>query len=413
MKIIFLLFLTLWTLPIHVVFGAETAQNLHGTWRIDEVKAVRTEPPANQMQAQPFIGKTLSIQTDEIRYGDKFLWFDGPCRKPHYQIEDYKKPQNDPTKESDYGLPPGKRIQKEFTVSCLWSDGKRKPTFSFEIISADQISIYWDGSLVFLRKISGDESAESKYLKASRAILDRFKTHEPSDEENRAALKELDGLIQEAVGPIQIKGFQGKWTSNLLTFQNEVGYGRADGVTADVPGLTAFVSTPKLLSAYLASKDLDLKTASENEKLLSATLASDASLTPFFDVPVERPQAVTQARALVGLEAQDIGPFEPHELVVVAHRGNQVFLMREHLNEIKTQIPACAEIWMRQQKLAETAYAKYKSSNLQDQKALNEHHHLEDQAFKSYLKCFRKSAKAQAFFPEIKRRAAVLLKRLE
>lgn len=276
-------------------------------------------------------------------------------------------------------------------------------TFAFLVLSF--------GSLVTYAQ-AGD-TAENNYIQARNSILKQLKGHEVSDQENSEAVKKLDSLIQAAVGPIRIKGFSENWHSNVQTFQDEVGVGRADGVENEIPGTIAFVSTPKILSAFLGRNNFDFKEASKNENLLSLAVTTDAALTPYFDVPVKLPKGITQAHALVALEAQDIGPYEPHSLIVVATRRNQVFIINQELKGIQTQIPACNHAWTQQNKLADAAYTKYKKSNLQDQKAINEYHRLEEAAFKSYRDCFQSKAKLQAFFPEIEKRATATLGRID
>lgn len=145
MKTISLALLTLLAQPT-----LAAPKDYFGTWTIKRVREVRQVPPANNAQAEAWIGKTLSIAQGELTHGDSFLWFQDKCESPRYRVEPYRQTLSDPTKPADYGL---KRFPREaFVIKCVWADGKLTPTFSFEIVGPNLLTIYWDGDLLFLER---------------------------------------------------------------------------------------------------------------------------------------------------------------------------------------------------------------------------------------------------------------------
>lgn len=126
---------------------ATTPQDYFGTWKITALKsvtkAVRATPEA-------WVGKTLTLEKKHVEYGTGFLWFTRKCADPHLRTTPYRQTPNDPTSPSDYGL--DRFPHESLVVRCVWPDGHLTPTFSFEIVSKNRLSIYWDGTLLFLER---------------------------------------------------------------------------------------------------------------------------------------------------------------------------------------------------------------------------------------------------------------------
>jgi hypothetical protein len=75
-------------------------------------------------------------------------------------------------------------------------------------------------------------------------------------------------------------------------------------------------------------------------------------------------------------------------------------------------IPKCVREWEVFEKKSSDSFKAYRASNLKDQTAIDNAHQSAERGFEAYYRCFRREAKNQPFYRQLKRQAQSLVNRL-
>ena len=235
-------------------------------------------------------------------------------------------------------------------------------------------------------------SPEQHYLDLRDRYIAKFSKAKESDETSKqhdAALKELTGVLRGLVGPVAIKGLPAEGKSNVDTlFKGDIGFGHLDGLAFATEGdkQQAVVTTTTLLKHWLAEHrgdpmPQDIDAAFKSETFYYAAI-QDSAFAKYAELPITKPASVSAAVAVLGLRGNGDLKAPPHEIDVVAVRGDRIYFLAA-TEAVKTaEIPACEKVWkqMMARKLPKDDMAK------------------EDQAMDAYTKCFAKEAPSQSWF---------------
>ncbi|WP_298877492.1 hypothetical protein [uncultured Bradyrhizobium sp.] len=235
-------------------------------------------------------------------------------------------------------------------------------------------------------------SPEQHYLDLRDRYIAKFSKAKESDETSKqhdAALDELTGVLRGLVGTVAIKGLPAAGKSNVDTlFKGDSGFGHLDGLAFATEGdkQQAVVTTTTLIKHWLAEHRKDpmpqeIDAAFRSDTFYYAAI-QDAAFAKYAELPITKPASVSAAVAVLGVRGNGDLKGPPHEIDVVAVRGDKVYFLAA-TEAVKTaEIPACEKVWkqMMARKMPEDAMAK------------------EDQAMAAYTKCFAKEAPSQSWF---------------
>ena len=174
------------------------------------------------------------------------------------------------------------------------------------------------------------------------------------------------------------------------------------------PQITA-VSVPatSLLKASAGGDASSCHRLAMNGSLLFSALGSDASFTPYLEIPVKLIQGLVMACASLTLEAQDIGPFVPNAITAVAKKGEKLFFLKTHVN--LSEITACKKVWDVSQKKVDRLFGKYRASGLKDNRAFEDSRKEEKEGFARFRRCFAEHfPKTPEFSGAVKRASEIV-----
>ncbi|MDA9407355.1 hypothetical protein [Bradyrhizobium sp. CCBAU 45384] len=235
-------------------------------------------------------------------------------------------------------------------------------------------------------------SSEQHYLDLRDRYIAKFSKAKESEETSRqhdVALGELTGVLRGLIGPVTIRGLPAEGKSNVDTlFKDDIGFGHLDGLAFATAGdkQQAVVTTTTLLKRWLADHRKDpmpqeIDAAFRSDTFYYAAI-QDAAFAKYAELPIIKPASASIAVAVLGVRGNGDLKGPPHEIDVVAIRGEKVFFLAAS-EAIKTaEIPACEKVWkqMMARKTPEDSMAR------------------EDQAMAAYTKCFAKEAPSQSWF---------------
>ena len=229
------------------------------------------------------------------------------------------------------------------------------------------------------------------------------------------ALAELEKQLKAIVGPVNVEGFPKKGKINLLTLQQDYGFGQVDGLRFSAKQEYLFVTTDNILKKYLAGQPKlpkDLAELSKTGEFYLRAITAESAVTYFAEIPVKSANGKSYVRAFLGLTAQDIGPFIPKDVFVFVTKGNRILAVQSPAATEITEIPQCRNEWERFAKKSSDAMEVYRSSGLNNQKASDESVQYEEQGFEAYQRCYDREAKNQKFFASLKKQAQSIVDRL-
>jgi hypothetical protein len=246
-------------------------------------------------------------------------------------------------------------------------------------------------------------SPEEKYFETRDNFIRQFeKASVPIDvldEKDRHALAELEKELKPIIGPVNVEGFPKQGKINLLTLENDYGFGQIDGLRFSSGQEELFVTTDNILKKYLAGQQelpKDLAQLSRTGEFYVRAITAEAAVTYYAEIPVKSANGKSYVHAFLGLTAQDIGPFIPKHIFVFVTNGNRILAAQSPAATEITEIPQCRNEWER--------LAKKSSSDESIQ--------YEEQAFEAYHRCYEREAKNQKFFASIEKQAQSIVDRL-
>lgn len=271
--------------------------------------------------------------------------------------------------------------------------------------------------LSLLPSFSLASPSSDKYLEVRDKFIQKFSKNSVSDAEDKVALKELEGLLENVLGNVNVEGFSDKGEINLQTLQpsdDATGFGQADGLVFHSKGEILFVSTLPLLKAYATQNKLpqDLLELSKSDSFYSRVFDWDSAFTTYADIPVVSDKKTIVIRSILIMNAQDIGPFLPSALIVFVQKNDRIYILKSELSKTISQIQACQNIWDEYEAKSTVAFNAYRASNLKDKQSFNDHLRFEEEGFKAYTKCFSSNAKDQPFFSNLVNQAQSMINRI-
>ena len=231
------------------------------------------------------------------------------------------------------------------------------------------------------------------------------------------ALADLEERMNSLIGPISIRALP-KASFNLNDLTHGEGFGKLDGLRfASEDGRTQLVvSTLPLLRSWLAlhanwgeNLSPDFPRVLGTEPFYTQAIAEGAAYFIFADLPVSAPSGTSFVSATLDAEAQDVGQREPTEIVMSVLAGDRVYILTQKLDTRTAAIPACETIASALLRKSEELSARYRASNLADQKSLDEAERLELKSDEDYRHCFAARARNQEGFAGALRQAQALL----
>jgi len=286
------------------------------------------------------------------------------------------------------------------------------------------------GSMLFSAQTSALDAATSAYLaardKATIEIQMALK-REPAtvDQRNSTALGQLQGIVEQIVGPIELEGFPTSGTSNLETLIQELGYGKLDGIAVQsLDGKAqAVVSTMPLLRSWLhnnpdVSRHHSIATTADIAETFTTgdfytgVFEDDSYYYKYADLPVSSDNATGPVRAILFEAAQDYpAPYPPGGIVVTVVSGDKVIVLKTHV--AAPDIPGCASAYKQEFLLAQDALVAYQASKLRDKAAFDRYTELEERANSHYLQCYGQHIPEQQAYPELVRVAQGLVDKVK
>lgn len=262
--------------------------------------------------------------------------------------------------------------------------------------------------------ISSAASLEEQYFNRRDDFIRQLE-REAAPVDDRAALTELEQILTALIGPIKIEGFPKQGRINLLTLRKVMGFGQLDGLRFDSGQDSLIVTTEHLLSRYLTEHPelpKDVRGLAQNSDFYRLAFLADAGVTSYAELPVKSTDGRSFVHAFLGVTAQETGPFRPEDLFIFARHDNKVLLASSPAAAQITDIPQCQKDWLKFAEKRSTAYARYRSSLLTDQKAFDDSLRYANQGFAAYLRCYAKEAPNQPFFLPLQEQAQSTVNRL-
>jgi hypothetical protein len=262
-------------------------------------------------------------------------------------------------------------------------------------------------------------SPEEKYFETRDNFIRQFeKASVPIDvldEKDKHALAELEKQLKPIIGPVNVEGFPKEGKINLLTLENDYGFGQIDGLRFSSGQEELFVTTDNILKKYLAGQaelPKDLAELSKTGEFYVRAITAESAVTDFAEIPVKSANGKSYVHAFLGLTAQDIGPFIPKDIFVFVTNGNRILAVQSPTATEITEIPQCRKEWERFAKKSSDAMEVYRSSGSKDQKASDESVQYEEQGFEAYHRCYDRETKNQKFFDSLRKQAQSIVDRL-
>src|SRR6476620_12185966 len=166
-------------------------------------------------------------------------------------------------------------------------------------------------------------SPEEKYFETRDNFIREFeKTSTPLDslaeqdqdalnEKDRHALAELEKQLKAIVGPVNVEGFPKEGKINLLTLENDYGFGQVDGLSFSAKQEELFVTTDTILKKYLAGQPelpKDLAELSKTGEFYVRAITAEAAVTYFAEIPVKSANGKSYVHAFLGLLLKKFAP---------------------------------------------------------------------------------------------------------
>lgn len=253
-------------------------------------------------------------------------------------------------------------------------------------------------------------SPEEKYFETRDNFIRQFeKASVPTDvldKQDGHALAELEKQLKPIIGAVNVEGFPKEGKINLLTLENDYGFGQVDGLRFSAKQEELFVTTDNILKKYLAGQSelpKDLAELSRTGEFYVRAITAEAAVTYYAEIPVKSANEKSYVHAFLGLTAQDIGPFIPKDIFVFVTNGNRILAMQSPVATEITEIPQCRDEW--------ESFAKKKSDS-KNQKASDDSVQYEEQGFEAYHRCYEREARNQKFFASLKKQAQSIVDRL-
>lgn len=212
------------------------------------------------------------------------------------------------------------------------------------------------------------------------------------------ALADLERQLTAITPAWSAPGFAPRVKFSLDTLsQEDLGFGRLDGLSYEGKGTTVLVTTPVLLRHWIGDHNRwwngsdnipqPLDAAIRSEPFWTYATFDDARGIPYGEVTITAPKGSIQSAAMLATFAQDLA-FDagPTEILVAVIYPDRAFLARQKLTGSTQPVPVC-EAQLRQTRAT----------------------HLEEKADRDYRACFAAHLREQPHYDAIRKQAQALV----
>lgn len=243
-------------------------------------------------------------------------------------------------------------------------------------------------------------AAEQTYVAARDAETVRFSKGEGPFDAEREALERMRGMLRDIIGPVRLPGLAGQ---GELAYEGFWGVGSTpgvvDGLWFDWQGTHMFVTTRALYMLAAGGSRGQTATDTEDDLVARTVHAGHAAFVTFADLPVKFSAEAKRGRAVLGLSAQDDGPFPPSDLVVQMERGGKMFVVAAALQPPMEQVEDCA--------------MKYLAATKSSGGGADDRVKTRERAFASYRRCFGQAVASLPTYGGVLTRAQTIVDLLE
>ncbi|SNR14158.1 hypothetical protein [Tenacibaculum jejuense] len=190
---------------------------------------------------------------------------------------------------------------------------------------------------------------ELSYIKRRNKNIKFFKNKEFSDRVDRQmndSLQALEKLLKDILTDTKIENISKTGHINLETFFDELGFGKLDALGTYNKKVSKLCTTKFLFSDYFKKERYDLQDFNESdlENILTAAFASSYVITGVYTFEIKSDPNI-KAYGMISIDGQDIGPFNPNNLYLVASTKEHIYLVSKGMEKEFKQIEKCSEIW--------------------------------------------------------------------
>ncbi len=244
-----------------------------------------------------------------------------------------------------------------------------------------------------------DAAVEAKYLSTKERIAAQIgKVGAPGSDAVISAMydaqDQLIAILQPILPPPSIKDLDARVIMPIDDFETGTpGSNQADGLIFGANDLTVFETTDHLFYRYIArhAKDIDNHKPEQSENLYSSIFDWDARFELFDEIPVKAATPKVTAHAYIGMWSQDIGPWNPENLIVFIKQQGRIYVANAKMSEPAPAIPAC-----------NTIYSVAVHDTAQDKSA-------EEKQFQQYQQCWRSHARGLSYYKDVQKAAQDLV----
>jgi hypothetical protein len=275
------------------------------------------------------------------------------------------------------------------------------------------------GILALLPAVAMAASPEQAYLAARDAEIRRLtalSNPNPSADrvlkEHERAVAELGKQLKRIIGSsaLALPGLpaEGKSNNDTLT-KGDQGFGLLDGLvywSGDYK-TQVVVTTEGLFKVWLREHRKwwrdnnvpeDPAKALRHDSFYTQAVNADAAVSKFAELPIKKPATASLAFAMLGMSAQDVGPWEPEEVRVAVLQGGKLYLVRVAAAAKIGPFPACKAVWDQAQKKAEKSSGKSME--------------IENEGYAAFRRCFAERAPREKGFADLVRQAQDIVDKL-
>jgi hypothetical protein len=281
-------------------------------------------------------------------------------------------------------------------------------------IASSIVKFLWIGFLALLPTMAEAASPEQAYLAARDAQIRRLtalSNPNPSADrvlkEHERAVAELGKQLKRIIGrsALALPGLpaEGKSNNDTLT-KGDQGFGLLDGLVywSGDHKTQVVVTTEGLFKVWLREHRKwwrdnnvpeDPAKALRHDSFYTQAVNADAAVSKFAELPIKKPATASLAFAMLGMSAQDVGPWEPEEVRVAVLQVVRVAAAAKI-----GPFPACKAVWDQAQKKAEKSSGKSME--------------IENEGYAAFRRCFAERAPREKGFADLVRQAQDIVDKL-
>lgn len=263
-------------------------------------------------------------------------------------------------------------------------------------------------SIVFCGASAAQPDAAGHYLAARNRYIGQFKIAPPDGPRTARALDDLDRQLNQIVPRWSAPGFPRRGKINLQTLVDELDFALLDGIVYKAGDTSVLVTTRTLLQQWLAEEkdrwhgkpdfSTVLPDAYRDGGFYTQALSNDAAAFLYGPLPVRTSSTGRTIAQLAGFGQDLLLGSGPTTLLVVAERGDRIFIAEQTLKAPTVSVPVCRSLMEGILARARAAAARNTEQSFQ----------LEQDADRAYRLCFARYLSQQPQYGAIVQQAQTL-----